>query len=124
MAFRFTYPIKLSMARLYFFKDLSLNIKLYLIYYIICSNIVFEQLLYMGVVEMSVSYNKLWHLLIDKDMTKTELRNYAGVSTNVIAKLGRNESVSMDTLVKICAALSCDFADIVEMNGNGKGAKA
>ena len=67
---------------------------------------------------MSVSYNRLWHLLLDKEMTKTELRTLAGVSTNVIAKLGRNESVSMDTLAKICNALNCDIADIVEMNSN------
>jgi DNA (cytosine-5)-methyltransferase 1 len=69
----------------------------------------------MGVVGMSVSYNKLWHLLLDRKMTKTELRNRAGVSTNVIAKMGKNESVSMDSLAKICTALSCDIADIVEM---------
>ena len=72
---------------------------------------------------MSVSYNKLWHYLLDKNMTKTELRNMAGVSTNVIAKMGRNESVSMDTLAKICIALNCDIADIVEMNGNGNEVK-
>jgi len=65
---------------------------------------------------MSVSYNKLWHLLLDKKMTKTELRNLAGVSTNVIAKMGRNESISMDTLTKICTALQCDIADVVEMS--------
>jgi len=64
---------------------------------------------------MSVSYNKLWHLLLDKDMTKTELRSLAGVSTNVIAKMGRNESISMDSLTKICTALHCDIADVVEM---------
>ena len=68
---------------------------------------------------MSVSYNKLWHLLLDKNITKTELRTLAGVSTNVIAKMGGNESVSMDTLVKICSALNCDIADIVGMS-NGK----
>jgi DNA (cytosine-5)-methyltransferase 1 len=67
----------------------------------------------------SVSYNKLWHLLLDKNMTKTELRTLSGVSTNVIAKMGRNESVSMDTLAKICVALDCDIADVVEMS-NGK----
>jgi len=65
---------------------------------------------------MSVSYNKLWHLLLDKDMTKTELRSLAGVSTNVIAKMGRNESISMDSLTKICTALHCDIADVVEMS--------
>ena len=72
---------------------------------------------------MSVSYNKLWHLLLDKDLTKTDLRRLAGVSTNVIAKLGRNESVSMDTLMKICVALDCDIADIVEMSGSRKEAR-
>ena len=66
-------------------------------------------------VEVSISYNKLWHLLLDKDMTKTELRSLAGVSTNVIAKMGRNESISMDSLTKICSALHCDIADVVEM---------
>ena len=70
---------------------------------------------------MSVSYNKLWHLLLDRDMTKTELRNMAGVSTNVIAKMSKNESVSMDTLTKICSALRCDIADVMEMtNGETK----
>ena len=68
---------------------------------------------------MSISYSKLWHLLLDKNMTKTELRTLAGVSTNVIAKLGKNESVSMDTLAKICVALNCDLSDIVEMSNGG-----
>ena len=65
---------------------------------------------------MSVSYDKLWHLLLDKKMTRTELRSLAGVSTNVIAKMGRDESISMDTLVKICSALKCDISDVVEMS--------
>ena len=64
---------------------------------------------------MSISYNKLWKLLIDKGITKTELRNMSGVSTNIIAKLGRGESVTTDTLGKICNALECDISDIVEM---------
>lgn len=64
---------------------------------------------------MSISYNRLWKLLIDKGMSKQELRKTAGVSTNVIAKLGKSEPVSMDTLGKLCAALDCDIADIVEM---------
>ena len=49
-------------------------------------------------------------------MTRTELRALAGVSTNVIAKMGRDESISMDTLVKICSALKCDISDVVEMS--------
>ena len=69
---------------------------------------------------MSISYNKLWHLLVDKKMSKTELRKAAGVSTNVIAKLGKNESVSMDSLGKICEALDCDLSDIVEMTNGRK----
>ena len=69
-----------------------------------------------------VSYNRLWHLLLDKKITKMELRKLAGVSTNVIAKLGRDESVSMDSLAKICTALDCDVSDIMEM-ANGKGVR-
>ena len=67
---------------------------------------------------MTISYNRLWKLLIDKGINKTELKMLAGVSTNVIAKLGKNEPVSMETLAKICTALSCDLADIVEMSGS------
>lgn len=64
---------------------------------------------------MAISYNKLWKLLIDRGIKKTELRTLAGVSTNVIAKLGKNDPVSMETLAKICTALDCDISDIVEM---------
>ena len=64
---------------------------------------------------MNISYNKLWKLLIDKGIKKTELRAIAGVSTNVIAKLGKNDPVSMETLAKICTALNCDISDIVEI---------
>ncbi|MCR4618261.1 MAG: helix-turn-helix transcriptional regulator [Lachnospiraceae bacterium] len=63
---------------------------------------------------MQVSYNKLWKLLIDKNINKTQLHEKAKVSTNAIAKLGRNESVSLETLSKICAALNCEIGDIVE----------
>ena len=63
---------------------------------------------------MDVSYNKLWKLLIDKNINKTQLKDIAGISTNAVAKLGRNESVSMDTLGKICLALNCEIGDIVE----------
>ena len=69
---------------------------------------------------MAISYNKLWKLLIDKGIKKTQLKTLAGVSTNVIAKLGRNEPVSMETLAKICTALKCDIADIVEMTGDAE----
>ena len=64
---------------------------------------------------MAVSYKKLWKLLIEKDMNKTELRLRAGISTVALAKLGKNENVNTEILAKICAALSCDIADIMEM---------
>lgn len=64
---------------------------------------------------MSVSYKKLWKLLIDKDMTKIELKDAAGISTGTLAKLGKNENVTTDILVKVCNALDCDIADIVEI---------
>mgnify|MGYP000979982954 FL=1 len=64
---------------------------------------------------MSVSYKKLWKLLIDKDMTKIEMKDAAGISTGTLAKLGKNENVTTDVLVKVCKALDCDIADIVEI---------
>ena len=67
---------------------------------------------------MSVSYKKLWKLLIDKEMTKVELREKAGISTGTLAKLGKNENVTTDVLVKVCEALDCDIADIMEMERN------
>ena len=68
---------------------------------------------------MAVSYKKLWKLLIDLDMKKKDLQQAAGVSSALIAKLGRNENVSTDSLVKICSALHCDIGDIMEVCGNG-----
>lgn len=64
---------------------------------------------------MAVSYNKLWKLLIDKGMTKTAMRKEAGISTNILAKMGRNETVSMETLAKIAYVLQCGLDDIVEI---------
>lgn len=65
---------------------------------------------------MAISYKKLWKLLIDKDMKKEDLRIKAGISTNTMAKLGKNENVNTDMLVKICSALDCDIADIMEIS--------
>ena len=64
---------------------------------------------------MVISYKKLWKLLIDKDMRKEDLRLKAGISTNTMAKLGKNENVNTDILAKICSALDCDIADIMEI---------
>lgn len=69
---------------------------------------------------MAVSYNRLWKLLIDKGMTKTEMRKAAGISTNVLAKMGKNETVSMDTLAKIVTALQCRIDDIVEIQNDAE----
>ncbi len=64
---------------------------------------------------MAVSYNKLWKLLIDKNMKKKDLREAAGISNSLIAKLGRNENVTVEVLAKICAALDCGMDDIMEL---------
>lgn len=67
----------------------------------------------------TVSYDKLWKLLIDKKMKRTELREAAGLSFNVIAKLGKRETVSMESLIKICDALKCDVSDVMEIVPDG-----
>ena len=64
---------------------------------------------------MAVSYNKLWKLLIDKNMKKKELGEAAGISNTLIAKLGKNENVTVEVFVKICCALECTLDDIVEI---------
>ena len=64
---------------------------------------------------MAVSYKKLWKLLIDKNMTKTKLRTESGISTGALAKLGKNENVNTEVLVKICKTLHCDISDIMEV---------
>ncbi len=68
---------------------------------------------------MAVSYKKLWKLLIDRNMKKKDLRLLTGISTTTLAKLGKDENVGTDILVKICTALNCDVGDIMEVvNGN------
>lgn len=69
---------------------------------------------------MPISYDKLWKLLIDKKMNKTELKEVAGVSFNVIAKMGKGETVSMESLLKICKALKCDISNILEVEDYAK----
>ena len=64
---------------------------------------------------MKISYKKLWKLLIDRDMMKKDLAEKAGISNASIAKLGLNENVNTDILLKICVALECDVADILEI---------
>ena len=64
---------------------------------------------------MAVFYKKLWKLLIDKNMNKTELRLATGITTTALAKLGRNEHVNTEVLAKICKTLNCDISDIMEI---------
>ncbi len=64
---------------------------------------------------MAVSYNKLWHLLIEKNISKTQLIKQAKISTNAMAHLGRNEDVRVEVLVRICNTLGCSIEDIMEI---------
>lgn len=64
---------------------------------------------------MRISYKKLWKMLIDREMKKKDLAELAGISTTSIAKLGRNENVNTDILLKICVALKCDISEIMEI---------
>lgn len=64
---------------------------------------------------MAVSYNKLWKKLIDLEMSRTEMRKKAGISTRQLAKLGKNENVTTDVLVKVCKALDCNVDEIMDI---------
>lgn len=65
---------------------------------------------------MAVKYIRLWKLLLDKGMKKTDLKTEAGISSNVLAKLDKNEYVSMETMEKLCTSLDCNIEDIMEFN--------
>ncbi|MBQ4337056.1 MAG: helix-turn-helix transcriptional regulator [Lentisphaeria bacterium] len=69
---------------------------------------------------MKVCYKKLWKLLIDREMTRTELRLKAGISSVALAKLGKDEGVTTNILVKVCAALDCNIGDIMDVVPEGK----
>ena len=64
--------------------------------------------------EMAIKYNKLWKRLIDENMMKVDLRDQAGITTNALAKLGKNEHVSTQVLEKVCNVLHCEIQDIME----------
>ena len=64
---------------------------------------------------MAVCYKKLWKLLIDKNMNKTELRMASGITTTALAKLGRDENVNTEVLAKICQTLDCKIEDFMEL---------
>ena len=63
---------------------------------------------------MSISYNKMWKLLIDKNMKRKDLKEKAEVSQNVMARLSKNQAVTMETMEKICSVLQCDIGDVME----------
>ena len=67
---------------------------------------------------MRICYNKLWKMLIDRNMKKYQLRERAHISSNAIAKLGRNENINTDILCKICECLECNIGDICEFRNN------
>ena len=69
---------------------------------------------------MYIDYAKLWKLLIDKGMSKTDLIALTGISSRVVAKLSKNETVTTDTIARICEALGCDVADIMECASESK----
>ena len=69
---------------------------------------------------MSASYKKLWKILIDRDMNKSDLIRLAKITSNIVAKMDKGEDVSMESLRKICIALNCEIGDIMEVNGEGE----
>lgn len=69
---------------------------------------------------MSMSYKKLWHLLLERDMTKTDLQQQTGLSWATIAKLTNGENVNTNVLLRICVTLNCDISDISEIKSNTK----
>lgn len=81
-----------------------------------CDNIIMKcENMFEEETKMKISYKKLWKLLIDRDMMKKDLAKEAGISTASIAKLGRNENVNTDILLRICVALKCEISDILEI---------
>lgn len=68
---------------------------------------------------MAVSYNRLWKLLIDKDLNKTDFRDKVGISNGTLAKLGKNDYVALTVLEKICMSLDCNIEDVMEFVSTG-----
>ena len=69
---------------------------------------------------MKYSYNKLWKMLINRHMTKMQMRIEAGISTNILAKMGKDELIAMDSIAKITVAMQCGLDDIVEIEKGGE----
>ena len=64
---------------------------------------------------MHISYKPLWHTLLERDMRKEDLRLAAGLTTNIIANMGKGKHISMETLTKICETLDCDISDVIQL---------
>ena len=64
---------------------------------------------------MHISYKPLWHTLVERNMRKEDLRLAAGLTTNMIANMGKGKHISMETLIKICETLDCDITDVIEL---------
>ena len=69
---------------------------------------------------MAICYNNLWKMLIDRNMNKTELKETSGISFNVMARMGKNEAVSFESIEKICNTLNCDIGDIISITQDVK----
>jgi len=69
---------------------------------------------------VKISYNKLWHLILDKNMKKSDLKRATGISTATIAKLDKGQNVTTDILIRICEALDCELSDIMELSKEDK----
>lgn len=65
---------------------------------------------------MAVTYTKLWKLLLDKKLKRTDLKEIAGISSSTLAKLGKDEYVSMESVDRICAALKCDISEVISVS--------
>lgn len=68
---------------------------------------------------MSVSYKKLWIILAEKEMKKTDLKDVIGISSNTLAKMGKNEYISLESIERLCKGLNCNIGDIVEIVDDG-----
>ncbi len=69
---------------------------------------------------VKISYNKLWHLMLDKNMKKADLKRATGISTATIAKLDKGQNVTTDILIRICETLDCELNDIMELSKEDK----
>ena len=80
----------------------------------LCEKVIINAITIPRGIFMAANYNKLWKLLIDKGMTKTDLRMKTGMSTSTLAKMSNNENVSMEIILRICEILECNVGDVMD----------